>query len=796
MKECTTRSPLILLLLLLLLAAAALSASGCKNAQAAKAEHLQRGESFLKDKKYQEASLEFRNAIQLDDKSSPAHWGLAQAYEGLQRYQEAFEEMKRAADLDPNNLDARVRMGNYYLLGKEVAEAESLANYVLQKDPNNIEGHILLGSVLFSRDKRDEALQHMNRAIELDPKRVESYLSLARFYISAKDMGKAEETFKRAISVNEGSALAHTEYGKFLAQVDRRDAAEAELRKATEVEPQNRDARFVLASFYLVNNQVDKAEESYKILSELDKNTAEGRAVLADFYSAVGRLDEAVRIYQDVVSKSPDYTRARYRLGEIMLMRGDVQGAEQQVTEVLKKNEHDMQALMLRARIRASRGSNEEIKAAIEDLKEVLKQEPNSRPGLYFMAEANFRAGQVEQARAFAGDLERYYPDYLPAKLMQVQINLAAGDSKTALRLANEFLDRLSKAAPDRETSPQMLTELHTKALIARGSAELRMGDTKAARADFAAARDTAQNDPNSHINLAAVAIAENKQDEAIAAYDRALAIDSSNYDALNGLINIYARQKRLDQAHARVDRALAAQPNKASLHYLKAQVYGYENTEQGAQGAQNELRRALELDPNYLAAYSSLGALFVNMKQPDRAIAEYRRIIERRPDDAAAYTLIGMLEDSRGNRDAAVENYRKAIELDQNNVIAANNLAWSYAAYGKGNLDEAVRLAQGAVQKYPEMPSFADTLGWVYYQKGLYAAAAEQFQKAITKDEMLARQANVSPSPGYHYRLGLALAKKGDRQGARRELEQALHLGESRGFAEAEEARKVLETL
>jgi tetratricopeptide (TPR) repeat protein len=376
---------------------------------------------------------------------------------------------------------------------------------------------------------------------------------------------------------------------------------------------------------------------------------------------------------------------------------------------------------------------------------------------------------------------------------MQVQINLAAGDPKTALRLSNEFMDRLAKAAPDRETSPQMLTELKGKALTARASAELQLKDAKSARADFTAARDAAPNDPGSYINLAAVALSENKPDEAIGTYERALAIDSTNFDALNGLVNIYARQNKLDQAHARLDQAMAAQPDKASLHYLKAQVYGFEKNAQGAEG---ELRRTLDLDGNYLAAYSALGALFVNLNQQGRAIEEYRKIIEHKPDDASAYTLIGMLEDSRGNRDAAVENYRKAIELDQNNAIAANNLAWSYASYGKGNLDEAVRLAQGVVQKYPEMPGFADTLGWVYYQKGLYAAAIEQFQKAVSKDESIARQANGTPTPGYHYRLGLALSKKGDKAGARRELEQSLRLGEGKNFTEADEARKALATL
>ena len=183
-------------------------------------------------------------------------------------------------------------------------------------------------------------------------------------------------------------------------------------------------------------NSWTKPRVAYKALAEIDKDKPEGRAVLADFYSSINRLDEAISIYQEIVAKSPDFNQGRYRLGEIMLMRGDTQGAMAQVDEVLKKDQHDRQALLLRARVRAQTGQSNDLQAAVEDLKEVLVQEPNSRAGLYFMAQANFNLGNIDQARAFAGDLERNYPDYLPAKLLQVQISLAQGDAKTAQRLS------------------------------------------------------------------------------------------------------------------------------------------------------------------------------------------------------------------------------------------------------------------------------------------------------------------------------------------------------------------------
>ena len=794
-QECTPFYKARIVLCALLIAITALA--GCSNPQKTKMEYVRRGEAYLKQNRFQEASIEFRNAIQIDDRLATAHWGLALAYEGLQRYPESIEELKRTVDLDENHFDSRVKLANYYLVGKPplLDEAERLADEVLQKNPNHIEGIILRASILSARNRPDEeVLGEINRAISLDPKRIDSYLSLARFYLNRNDLGKAEETFHRAISINEASALAHTQYGKFLAQMKRTGEAEAELRRAVEVEPTKRESHLALASFYLANKQIAQAEQEYIALANLDSNRVDGRAVLADFYATVGRSNDAVSIYNEILRKAPDNARARFRVGEILLEHGDYASAAAQADLALKRNETDRQALLLRARVRLQSGA---VKDAIKDLEEVLKQEPNSRTGLYFMAEARMRAGQIEQARTTAGDLNRYYPDYLPGRLMQMQVNFAAKDTKTVFALSNDLLQEISKATPDIETSPQLLADARAKALTARGLAQLQMGNLQGAKADLTAVREQAPGSPVAYVNLARVSVKEGKPEDAISIYEQALAIDSVNYDAVNGLVNIYVRQKRTDQAHARVDQAIGSQPgNKealATLHYLKAQVFV---VEKNSSSAEAELRSSIENNPNYLASYYALGALFANTSQQERAIAEYRRVIERRPDDVTAYTLIGMIEDSRRNYDAAAENYRKALELDQTSVIAANNLAWIYAVYDKGNLDEAVVLAERVVQKFPDESGFIDTLGWVYFKKGLYPAAVAEFKKAIAGDESETAKNSGSPSPIYRFHLGMTLAAMGDKWGARKELEAALTLGKRTSFGDADEARKTLATL
>lgn len=781
-----------------LLLSAAIFLAGCTDPEQAKAKHLAKGEAYLKDTQFQEATIEFRNAIQIDDNSAVAHWGLARAYEGLERYPEMLEELRKTIAKDQNNLDARIKLGNYYLAGSRgradvIGEAERLAKEVLQKDPNNIEGHILMGSVLFQQNQKDKAFEELNHAVQLDPNRIESYLSLAKFQIANKSYDKAEELYKKAISINGNSPLAYTEYGRFLTQSNRSAEAEAMLRKAVEVGPKDKAARFVLASYYFVNRQVDKAEEQYKAMAALEPNKPESQVVLADFYAATSRVDDAVRIYQEILSKAPDYLQGRYRLGEILLAKGDTQGANQQIEEALKKDQHDRQALLLRARLRAQGGQADGLKSAIADLNDVLKQEPNSRPALYFLAQYSYNLGQMDQARSFAAELEKNYPDYLPAKLMQAQLALSGGDQKSASTQATELLSRLDKAAPDRDNSAQLLREIREKAFLIRGTAQLQLKNNAESRKDFEAARDTNPNDPLVYNSLALISLADNKQPDAINYFETALKVDGTNFDALNGLLTMYARAKEVDKAHARIDQALASFPNNASLHYLKAQAFGFQHN---VPNAEAELKKTLELDSNYLAAYSALGALYINSQQEDRAIAEYQKIIALRPENPMAYTLIGILQDQRKNYDAAIENYRKALEKDPNSIIAANNLAWLYAVTGKGNIDEAMKLAQGVVQKNPNIAGFIDTLGWVYYKKSLHTAAVEQLRKAVSINESEAQKANVAPAASYHYHLGMALKGKGDLGESRRELETAIRLSDKSPFGDLEEAKRALASM
>ena len=142
---------------------------------------------------------------------------------------------------------------------------------------------------------------------------------------------------------------------------------------------------------------------------------------------------------------------------------------------------------------------------------------------------------------------------------------------------------------------------------------------------------------------------------------------------------------------------------------------------------------------------------------------------------------LLGVIYDARKRFDLSEKHYRAALAINPEFAPAANNLAYILSEQNT-NLDEAMTFAQTAKEKLPDSPYVMDTLGWIYYKKGLYDLAIIEFSDSLAK---------IPDNAEVIYHLGMAYYKKGDTERARVELEKALSLNEN--FAGAEEARKIL---
>ncbi len=727
----------------------------------AKENHILRGEEFLQKRKFQEAVMEFRAAIDIDEDSAEARWGLARSYENLGQFAETVEELRRVIDLTPDNLDAKVKLGNYLLTFEppQIDETDKLLQDVFTRDANFIEGHILKASLLSTQGKPEpEVLTVLSHAISLNPNRTESYISLSRFFIKTDKVKEAEDALKQGISVNPAAAIGYLEYGRFLTYDKRFADAETQFLKAVEVEPKNIEARESVASYYVAQKQFDKAEQAFKDLVQVEENSPESRVILGNFYTSINRESEAIEVFSGIIAELPEYVRARYRLGDIYLERKEPEKVKEQIEKLFAINDRDADALLLRVRVNLLENKAED---AVKDLEEILKKTPSRKDALFYMTQTQMELGQIEQARAFIGDLSKYHPKFLRVNLLKIQASLAAGESELALRQSNELLQTLRSATANSENSEQSLEDLRIRALTARGLAYLQLGKIEIAQKDLSEVANFTPNSASAMVNLAKIYVAERNFAEALNLYEKALTADGGNFDALSGLVNVLIRQKQFAQAQAKIDQSIGENAGQnstlAALYYLKADVYLAENN---LPAAETELKKTIELDENYLPAYSMYATILIEQNQTDAALEQFKKVVERKAS-ASVYTLIGILEDSRNNATEAEKSYRKALEIEPDSPIAANNLAWMLAT-NKTNLDEALRLAQTTVNQDPNNAGYYDTLGWVYYQKGLHTSAIENLRKAVSLDAAEASRNGAAPNSEYSQRLTMAINSLG----------------------------------
>jgi tetratricopeptide (TPR) repeat protein len=202
------------------------------------------------------------------------------------------------------------------------------------------------------------------------------------------------------------------------------------------------------------------------------------------------------------------------------------------------------------------------------------------------------------------------------------------------------------------------------------------------------------------------------------------------------------------------------------------------------SQRAEGAFLKAIELEPNLVAAYVQLSRLYGTSRRYDDALAKLNEAVKVDPRNVAAQMLIGTLYDRKGDIGRAQEAYEKVLAVNPRFAPAANNLAWLYSEHG-GDKEKALELAQRAKEAAPTDPHSSDTLGWILYKRGVYHRAADLLKDSATK---------LPDNPAVQYRFGLAALKVGDKDAARRALTVAVN--SPGAFTEKDEARKVLTEL
>jgi len=162
------------------------------------------------------------------------------------------------------------------------------------------------------------------------------------------------------------------------------------------------------------------------------------------------------------------------------------------------------------------------------------------------------------------------------------------------------------------------------------------------------------------------------------------------------------ARHRAGDHAAAEAGyrRYLADHPQSASaLHFL-----GLLRTHQGRNGDAIPLMvKALELDPQYLDAWSNLGIAYYQEHDFERAEQCYRRAIGLNPDFVNAWANLGMALRAREANEEAAQAWKRALELSPRMRSVA--IPFGQLLYRLNRLSEALDFYRWWHEVEPEDP-------------------------------------------------------------------------------------------
>lgn len=266
------------------------------------------------------------------------------------------------------------------------------------------------------------------------------------------------------------------------------------------------------------------------------------------------------------------------------------------------------------------------------------------------------------------------------------------------------------------------------------GAMHERLGDTDAAISEYKKAQKADSQNSVIHLDLASLYIKKNDTQKAIEELAIAAKIDPEAVEPHAILAILYSSQNKPDLAASEYEIALKnaskLQPENIGIYRTLGAVYLQQKK---YKEAENVYRLIFNLSPNDSEAHFYLANIYEELKNRDAAVLELKKSLELNPDYHEALNYLGYLYvEENQNLDKAEAMIRKALEMQPDNGAYADSLGWLY--FKQGKLKEALRELERA-SSLLEDPVIYDHLGDAYFKTYDVEKAKVSWEKSLNLD-------------------------------------------------------------
>ncbi len=747
-----------------------------RDPQYLKQKYLDSGNKYYQQKRYKEANIYYRKAIEADRRFGEAYYRLALVDLDLQQPPNAYQMLRRAYELlgtqkpgSPELNDATLKLAEIMLISAQNAkdptsvmkEVQPMVDGLLKSNPSSWEGHKLRGDIALlsagqllkagngpdAKQSVGKAIQEYRTALNSKPGDYVITLALGRTLALDGEAAEAETVFKTLIDKDKLNLNGYYELYKIYVGQKKLPEAEATLKSAMAAVPKDTSLRLTLAQFYFATKRQD---DLIALLVDMEKNLKlfpDAYLQAGSFFVRVNQFDSALKAYEDGIKADSDRRNTYLKQEiEVYIRQGNATMAQAKNDEILHADPKDPEALGLRATFMLDKNQISEAEAVLQS---VVIARPNNWVARFNLGRAYFAKGLYEQARQQFDKCVDLNPGYLPARYAQTQVAIVKNDFDGAVQAAGEIL----KARPDSVQGRVMMA-----------AALQRLGKYDEARKLL---NEVLEKDPKqveTLLEMGVLDLNQKKTKDALDHFRRAYEAAPQNIRGLLGESKALLMDGQADKSVDLIRQAAQKTPSFQMQRELG-----------------NAQMSARQFDPA-IATYTALadgvsdlkikGDLWSRIGESYRYKGDFPKSIEfmekaakALPDNAAIATNLALLYEATQNLPSARIYYEKTLKIDQNNPLALNNLAYLITET-KGDLNLAMKYANDAKQRLPNFLEVSDTIGWIYLKKNITDSAVEEFKHLVTQAPL---------NPIYHYHYAMALNQKGDKINAKAECEVAL---------------------
>lgn len=751
------------------------AATGCSSDPKVRSKKfLDNGNKLYAKNEFKQAALYYRRALREDATFGEAYYKLGLTSIKLNNWSDAISALQRAFTLDPNNSDAGAKLAEIYMIAtaqdpkraKQFAqEIRDVSDRLLKRDPKSFDGLRLAAFLDLAEDRPKEAIEKYQKANAAKPDQQEVTVPLAQALLNDRRYDDAETLGKDQIARNKKSAPFYDLlYGLYMHQSKPQPAEEILKQKVANIG--SPEAFLQLAAHYYGTQRRSEMDATMKQMTDR-KDITQAHLRAGEFYATLRENARARQEFEAGLNSASDKAAKNTylkRLIQLDVSERKLDTASQMVEKLLADDPKDEEAKAMKSALEVGSGDLTKITKAVNDLTAMVRQSPENPIFRYELARAlmsqaakeNTRTDLIDRARVELEEAMRLRSDFALARLLLSQVYVNRGDFSKGVQAAEEILSKQPN---------------NVQALLMRGVAWRGLHEYEKAQATFQNLLKANPALSDARFHLGYTFFEQKKYKEAEATFDEMRRLHEGDGRWLTGLVQTYLAMDRTKEAVNLLQTQVAKYPTNDSFQISLASVLIRDKQF----GRANEIyQKLLQKNPNSGDLHAMLGELHQRMYDENRAAgmgelniaADYfRKAAKITPDNPGLLVKLAILLETLELPQEARPLYENVLRLEPGNAIALNNLAFIKAEEGS-DLDGALTMAQRAKQQVPNSLDVSDTLGWIYIKKNLPDEALRIYQDLVKKQP---------GNPIYRMHLAQAMFQKGDRPGARQELNTAL---------------------